>query len=105
MRKCEAEDELRKRLESVNPITARTATRIKAEVTLDWFVKNRWKPMYEGNWREGSTADHNDWIIDFILDAKIHLVPGDEGTRLGDVNIMDLDVVPVTKTGSTGWPR
>jgi integrase len=62
MKKFEAEEKLRAIVERINPLTARAATRKDPRTTCEWFIENRWKPLYLGNWGKGTERRHNQLI-------------------------------------------
>lgn len=83
MRKFEAEDELQKIVARVNPVTSNANIPQDDSVTFRWFAENRWKPLYEGNWRDDSTARQNDWLLEVV------------NRRFGETEIRELDAVQV----------
>ncbi|MBZ5686682.1 MAG: site-specific integrase [Acidobacteriia bacterium] len=76
--KTQARNKLRERIVSELGITA------DSRATLAWFIEHRWKPVYEGNWRE-STKAVNGELLKFVID------------RFGTTPIEDMDRVAMQR--------
>jgi integrase len=83
MRKWEAEEVLRKRVESkVGPLQQQ---RMDPMTTFNWFVENRYVPMRSGGWGE-ATRETNDY------DLKHYLAPIFSARALGSISEFELQV-------------
>jgi len=76
--KTQARNKLRERIVSELGITA------DSRVTLGWFIEQKWKPLYEGNWRE-STKAVNGELLKFVID------------RFGTTPLEDVDGVAMQR--------